>query len=273
MSFPHRPIAFMLAASNHGTMIVNRNDHHGRGPGSGFGVGHQIMENACFDASEVNFALALLTLRRRYFGDGVFAIDGGANIGVHSVEWARHMHGWGRVLAFEAQEIVYYALAGNLVLNNCLNARARCAALGEHAGELTVPQPDYFSPASFGSLELRERDTTEFIGQPVSYAPSAGVKVPMVSIDSLDCGRVDFIKLDIEGMEAEGLRGARETLALCKPVLSVEIIKSDQALLRGMLEALGYRCFPAWLNLVAVHEDDPVLAHISHHDGATMLSL
>ena len=31
MPFPSRPIAFVLAASNHGSMIVNRNDYHRAG--------------------------------------------------------------------------------------------------------------------------------------------------------------------------------------------------------------------------------------------------
>ena len=47
----------------------------------------------------------------------------GANIGVHTVEWARHMYGWGNVIAIEAQERLYYSLCGNISLNNCLNVR------------------------------------------------------------------------------------------------------------------------------------------------------
>ena len=39
-----------------------------------------------------------------YFGDGVMAIDCGANVGVHTLEWSRLMYGWGEVIAFEAQE-------------------------------------------------------------------------------------------------------------------------------------------------------------------------
>ena len=271
MSFPDRPIAFVLAASNHGTMIVNRNDHNVYSSGYTYGVGYQILQTSSFDASEVGFLLVLLDRRRKYFGDGVLAIDGGANIGVHTIEWARHMHGWGRVLSFEAQEVVYYALAGNIAINNCLNARAKLAALGDHEGDLIVPQPDYFAHASFGSLELRHHERTEDIGQRISYDPSTGVVVPMVSIDSLVLERVDFIKLDVEGMEIDVLRGARKTLQTLKPILCVEIIKSDQAVIKGLLDELGYRYFPVWLNLIAVHADDPVLQHMEHRDGVTYL--
>ncbi|MEQ5842341.1 FkbM family methyltransferase [Paraburkholderia acidicola] len=271
MSFPARPIAFILAASNHGTMIVNRNDYNVKSSGDVYGVGQDILQTSSFSESEVSFVLALLTKRRHYFGDGVFAIDGGANIGVHTIEWGRHMHGWGRVLGFEAQEILYYALAGNIAINNCLNARAKLAALGEHCGELIIPQPDYFAHASFGSFELRQTENTEDIGQSISYDPSRGVAVPMVSIDSLDLPRVDLIKLDVESMEIEVLRGARQTLQNIKPILLIEIFKSDEAAIRGLVEELGYRCFSAGMNLVAVHTEDPVLQHLSHHDGVTYL--
>jgi FkbM family methyltransferase len=267
MSFPHRPIAFVLAASNHGTMIVNRNDYHGDSTYA-YGVGYQILDRSCFDPEEVAIVLRLLDLRRRYFGDAVFAVDGGANIGVHSIEWARHMHGWGRVLAFEAQEVVYYALAGNIALNNCLNARAKLAALGEAVGEIIIPSPNYFKNASFGSLELRKRERTEFIGQSVSYDEASGVAVPMVSIDSLALERVDFFKLDVEGMELDVLNGAKETLARCRPVMQVEYIKSDISALVEFLHSLGYESiYKAKPNFLAIHGRDPVRQHLRLHEG------
>lgn len=262
MSFPPRPIAFVLAASNHGPMIVNRNDLHMTDVNRGYGVGYQLLTTSQFDRTEIDMALALLSWRRRHFGDGVVAIDGGANIGVHTIEWARHMTGWGKVLSFEAQEVVFYALAGNVALNNCLNARPRLAALGEKEGSLVVPQPDYFKPSSFGSLELRQRSNTEFIGQPVSYDADKGVRVPMVSLDSLGLSRVDLIKIDVEGMEADVLRGGRQLIAATKPVLVIEIIKSDRAEIEALLNPMGYRWFSIGLNILAIHEDDPTLSQV-----------
>lgn len=272
MTFPKRPIAFVLTATNHGTMIVNRHDHNTTATGFRYGVGHQLLENACFDASEIDFVLAMLTRRHELHGDGVVAIDGGANIGVHTLEWARHMHGWGRVLGFEAQEVVFYALAGNIALNNCLNARAKLAALGERCGELSVPQPDYLAHASFGSLELRLRENGEFIGQTIAYDTASGSTVPMVSIDSLDLPRVDLIKLDIEGMEIEALTGARDTLRRCKPMLTVEVLKTGSTLVEQFLDEFGYRCVPAGLSLIAVHRDDPVSAHLQVGEGVVFIS-
>src|SRR5882757_9403547 len=90
-----RKLAFVLASSNHGTMIVNRFDRHMVDSERGYGVGFQILEAAAFDPTEVEIALQLLDMRRRFHGDGVVAIDCGANIGVHTIEWATSMTGWG----------------------------------------------------------------------------------------------------------------------------------------------------------------------------------
>ena len=265
MTFPRRPIAYVLAATNHGSMIVNRNDHHDSASGT-FGVGHQLLTHSAFDPTEVELALGLLGLRRESFGPGVVAIDGGANVGVHTLEWARHMFGWGRVLAFEAQEYVFYALAGNIALNNCWNASARWSALGETVGFLDVPEPDYLAPGSFGSLELRQRRKTEHIGQQISYAAEDCVRTPMVNIDSLGLERLDFVKADVEGMELDVLRGARATLERCKPIVMAEVIKSDPQALQAFLEGLGYEVITEdmGLNLLAIHRTDPSRKGLRH---------
>lgn len=262
MPSPVRPIAYVLAATNHGSMIVNRNDHTGPDPAHTYGVGHQLLTRSCFDPSEVAVALDLLSVRRKVHGDGVVAIDGGANVGVHTIEWGRHMHGWGRVLSFEAQEFVFYALAGNIALNNCFNVSARWSALGEHPGEIAVPEPDYLRPGSFGSLEIRRRAQTEFIGQEISYDAEDCIPTPMQSIDALALERLDFVKLDIEGMEMEVLRGARKTLDRHKPVMLIEVIKSDRAALESYLEGMGYKVRLLGLNVLAIHADDPTANEI-----------
>src|ERR1700756_1782003 len=111
MADARRKLAFVLASSSHGTMIVNRLDYRMLSADVGMGVGLQILEAGAFDPTEVKLAVELLALRRRHYGDGVLAIDCGANIGVHTIEWAIAMTGWGSVLAVEAQERIYYALA------------------------------------------------------------------------------------------------------------------------------------------------------------------
>ena len=208
MANPSRKLAFVTAATDHGTFIVNRFDQMIVDGNAGYGVGLQLLENAHYDPDEVNLLLRALDLRRQCYGDGVVAIDCGANVGVHTIEWAKHMTAWGAVLAVEAQERIYYALAGNIAINNCFNARAIHAAVSDRAGTMKIPVPNYFAAASFGSLELKQRDGAEFIGQAIDYSESKMVEVPTVSLDSLNLARVDLIKIDVEGMEMDALAGA-----------------------------------------------------------------
>ncbi|MBK9130059.1 MAG: FkbM family methyltransferase [Gammaproteobacteria bacterium] len=258
-----RPIAFILASSNHGTLIVNRHDYRMVSPTQGFGVGYQILNSSSFDHEEVNFVLALLQKRRKYFGNGVVALDCGANIGVHTIEWARLLHGWGSVVAFEAQERIFYALAGNIAINNCLNATATLAAVGAENDRIRIPAPNYLIPSSFGSLELRKAARNEFIGQPIDYSDTGTTTVDQITIDSRAYPRVDFIKLDVEGMELEALAGASATIDRCKPQMLIETIKSDKEKLLSLLEQKGYLAYPAGINILAIHGSDPTSKDVS----------
>jgi len=263
MTIVRRPAPFVLVSTGHGTLIANHNDVRMTGADRGFGVGYQLFTTSHFDPEEVGTVLKLLTLRRELFGDGIVAIDCGANIGVHTVEWAKAMHGWGSVVAIEAQERIFYALAGNIAINNCFNATALNAAIGGEVGELSIPVPDYTKPSSFGSLELKKRENTEFIGQPISYDEAHCQKVRLISIDSLNLNRIDFIKIDIEGMELEALSGAEQSIAQFKPQMLIEWIKSDKMELLGVLGSYGYKVYELGINLLAVHESDPASARIN----------
>ena len=261
-----RKLAFVLASSNHGTMIINRLDYRMSGPDQGIGVGYQLLEAAAFDPVEVELALQLIEARKRLHGDGVVAIDGGANIGVHTIEWATAMTGWGSVIAIEAQERIYYALAGNIAINNCFNAIAMHAAMSSEPGIMLVPTPDYLVPSSFGSLELKPRAETEFIGQPIDYSAGTTVAIQKMSIDALNLPRVDFIKLDIEGMELEALEGARQTIERSHPIFLIESIKAGRERLRGFLSGCGYKVVEAGINLLAIHKSDPVVNELQIPD-------
>ena len=250
----NRVLPFVLAASDHGPMIVNRLDYHILSNGATYGVGHQILTNGAYDPSEILDVLEILKARRESVGPGLMALDCGANIGVHTVEMAKYMTGWGRVFAVEAQERLYYALCGNIALSNLFNASAILAAIGSTEGEISVPQPNYLKPASFGSVELRHSSTTEYVGQSVSYAPKDLKAVPMVTIDYIcrDSSRVDFIKLDVEGMEIEALNGAANVISQFRPALLVEWIKSDRTALEDLLRSRYESVTERGANLLAI---------------------
>ena len=256
-----RKLAFVLASSDHGTMIVNRLDYRMVDAERGYGVGFQILQTAAFDVAEVRLMVDLLALRRKHFGDGVVAIDCGANIGVHTIEWAKAMTGWGSVLAIEAQERIHYALAGNIAINNCFNAVALHGAVSSESGILQIPNPNHSVSSSFGSLELRQRNGNEFIGQPIDYQNTVNVR--KLTLDEFSLPRVDLIKLDIEGMELEAIEGASRTIAASRPIMLVEKVKIDAAQLRRALETRGYEVIEAGINVLAVHTSDGTLAEIT----------
>tara|TARA_B110000037_G_scaffold220337_1_gene287906 strand:- start:2147 stop:2977 length:831 start_codon:yes stop_codon:yes gene_type:complete len=264
-----KPITFVLASTNHGMMIVHKNDYREfeqNGKNVRVGVGHQLLETCSYDQEEVNFTIALLGVRRRHHGDGLVVVDCGANIGVLSIEWARYMTGWGRVISFEAQAKIFYALAGNIVLNNCLNIDAFNAAVGNKLGTMAIPEPNYLLPSSYGSLDLEERANNGDIGQKIDYNKT--IDVDLKTIDSLALERVDFIKLDVEGMEEAVLEGAKITIKKLKPILFIEVLKSNPDTINKNLSSLGYEIFPMGMNSLAIHKEDPTLKNISTSDNS-----
>jgi FkbM family methyltransferase len=257
-----RKLAFVLASTDHGSLIVNRYDQHLVNENSGYGVGYFLLENACYEVAEGNVAMKTLELRREHIGHGVIVVDCGANIGVHTIEWAKRMTGWGAVIAIEPQERVFYALAGNIALNNCFNAHAIQAAVGAENGELQIPIPDYTKSGSFGSLELRPSPEVENIGQPIDYENNLKT-VRLMTIDALKLPRLDMIKIDVERMELEVLAGATNTIERLRPIIIVEQVKTAKDVLKARLASWGYDWYPLGQNLLAVHTCDPVAEYLT----------
>jgi FkbM family methyltransferase len=223
-----RPLGFVLAASDHGPLIVSRFDFNNSPSGGTYGVGAQILGNGVYEIDEISLIKHELGRLRRIDKE-IVAIDCGANIGVLSLEMAKHMEGWGRVWAFEPQERLFYALCGNIALSNLYNIHADCNAVGAKSEILSIPVPDYNRPGSFGSMELRHSKTTEYIGQSIDYTKDL-VFVNMVALDDVtrrlsSNSRIGFLKIDVEGMELDVLTGAQRLIQTHRPTILVEWIK------------------------------------------------
>ncbi len=270
MTEPRRDVAFVLASTDHGTMILNRYDQCMVRDNKGFGVGYDLLNFSQYEPREVAIAQELMLLRRKHFGDGVKVLDCGANIGTHTIPWARHMTGWGDVTAIEAQERVFYALCGNIAVNNCFNARAINAAVGcIDGGMMRIPVPDYQEYGSFGSLQLDfPKGGPEFIGQIVNYSSDARVDVRAVTIDSMRLSRLDFLKIDVEGMELEVLTGANATIWQYHPIIAAEVLKTGKDAVSAVLLAHNYVLFPFANNVLAVHSEDPTLIDVEERQKA-----
>jgi FkbM family methyltransferase len=160
-------------------------------------------------------------------GPGMLVVEVGANIGAHTIDLARMVGSQGEVHAFEPQRIVFQTLCANLALNQCANVFARQVAVGASGGSIMVPPVDPGSRNNFGGISLG------------MFA--AGEAVQVITIDSLDLPACHVLKIDVEGMETEVLRGATSTIDMYRPVMYVENDRAEKSEeLLTVIERLGY---------------------------------
>jgi FkbM family methyltransferase len=161
---------------------------------------------------------------------GMTVVEVGANIGAHTVPIAQAVGRRGRVLALEPQRGIFQILCANLALNGLDHVEPHWAAAGSAEGFVTVPRLDSRARQNFGGLPIGEAQQ--------------GDKVRLVTIDGFDLPACHLLKIDVEGMEAEVIRGARETIARHKPVIYAENDRRDKApALIALLQELDYRCY------------------------------
>lgn len=77
------------------------------------------------------------------------------------------------------------------------------------------------------------------VGQSLDYTPEKGRQVRQIALDSLNLKRVDLLKIDVESMELDVLRGARSLIAAYAPLIWVEILKTERLSLPPQNESLA----------------------------------
>ncbi len=96
-----------------------------------------------------------------------------------------------------------------------------------------------------GLRRTRRDDTGTPPHEGLTHIFGAG-PVPTLQIDDLGLTVCDLIALDLEGWELYALRGALITIEKCRPVLCIEVNKSqafvgiEQETLRDAIKSLGY---------------------------------
>lgn len=168
-----------------------------------------------------------VALFRQLVRPGDTVVEAGANIGTLTLPLARMVGPAGRVHAFEPQRLVHQLLSANLALNAIETVDAVRAAVGAIAGVTRVPATSYSAKANFGGVAVGEGE---------------GESCPVVPLDTLGLQTCAFIKVDVEGAEAEVLAGATATIRALRPVLYIENDRRERsAELIGRLQSLGYR--------------------------------
>jgi len=162
---------------------------------------------------------------------GMTYYDVGANVGFFAVIAARLVGPSGHVVCFEplpenAEQIEY-----NARLNGFTNVIVRCEALGGSN------RTDVFNTSvepTWGMLST--------VGKPPEQA-AGQISVNVRTLDSLcvpgGLPIPDVIQIDIEGAEAEFLEGASATLTAKRPILVIELHRTNDAV-TSVLDRFGY---------------------------------
>jgi FkbM family methyltransferase len=203
-----------VKAGRHGLMAFNVNDTF---------VGRSIDHYGEWSPDDAR-------LLASYLEPGMTILDVGANIGAHTVFFAKVAGPAGKVLAFEPVRTTFHLLCCNLALNDLANVRAIAAGAGSERGSAVASRIDPDRPGNFGAAALSP--------------DGAGEEVTLIPIDELRLSACHLIKIDAEGMEEAVIAGAASTIARFRPILYVENEEPQQspALLRRLF-TLGYRAY------------------------------
>ena len=168
-----------------------------------------------------------LAISHSVVSKSVRVIDVGANVGNHSMYWA--VHSGAEVEAFEPEGMALDMLRRNIERNGLSSKIAvNPTALGAVAGRGRLRE-------KHGNLGASHLEMT---------APADdldGSEVSVACLDSYSFRNVGLIKIDVEGMEIDVIRGARETLRRERPVVWAELLTSDAArVVQLELTDLGY---------------------------------
>ena len=146
--------------------------------------------------------------------------DVGAQIGYLSLVMANAAQRRTRVVAFEPEELNTQRFASNMALNNITNVELVKKAVSNTSGVLKL----YLS-----------NDNNAGTHSTIANDPNVGTafeEVAAVALDEiveqLKLGRLDMIKIDVEGAELEVIQGAKNVLSKFRPTCIIELSENIQ---------------------------------------------
>jgi FkbM family methyltransferase len=157
----------------------------------------------------------LRDLIRTVLPNGGGAVDIGANVGWHTLLMAQLVGPQGCVLAIEANPSIREQLARNIRLNRLAQVDIIPCAVAEAERTLDFYGPSADDPGSASGHVLS--DAAERTGS---------IRVEARTLDAIvlekRIGRVDLVKIDVEGFEWPALQGGEQTIAKFRPYILFE---------------------------------------------------
>ena len=149
-----------------------------------------------------------------------FVLDIGANIGTHTIGIAPHVK---RVMAFEPDPDNFDLLVKNVATTMCSNV----------------------TPVPAAASDVLDKVGTHFDYGKTRVTTTG--ETPATPIDMIEgLPRIDFVKIDVEGMELKVLNGMRQTIASHKPQMLIEMQDENvYAKTYDFLNGFGYNIY--WL--------------------------
>lgn len=189
------------------------------------------------------FELATLRMYGSILRPGDIVLDIGANIGAHTLPFARLVGKDGRVYAFEPTQYAFEKLRRNVNANPAMSSRIETV----HAMLVSADRKPV-APQIYSSWPLRNEEGLhkQHRGKLMSTADAAAITLDEF-VDRGGLNRIDFVKLDVDGNEAGVLAGAADTLRRFRPRVLMEwapyLFESKAAVMDQMLSHfidLGY---------------------------------
>lgn len=179
----------------------------------------KLLGNKYSVAYEVSNVLASATvdylLIERFSAGLKCVFDIGANVGLTTLIMAASVdHESGEIYAFEACESSCLVIRENLLLNGYADkVRIINAVVSQRSGRTTEFHWDFVSPNS-------SQFSTTSSGMSIALT-----KASLALDDFVFCSKLSpaFIKIDVEGAEAEVVHGMKNTLEKYRPIVLVEL--------------------------------------------------
>ena len=159
-----------------------------------------------------------LSLMSKFIMKGDVVFDIGANIGAFTVPFSKKVGKLGEVYAFEPQKLIYDILQDNVNKNNLKNAKVFNVGVGIKEEELELNDIDYSEVGNFGGVSFKYES-----GSFTKNIKNKKYKVKVINLDKLiEIKKCNFVKMDVELMELDILKGARNFLKKFRPILWIE---------------------------------------------------